>query len=328
MAKFRQGDLVLTQTQKIIQGSDTILSSDGTANLNALAISNDPIITSITTDGDLTSNSDNKLATEKAIRTYVANHGGTGGTGGSATAGYYIHTQSTPASTWNVEHNLDEQFVNVEVVGTDNKSVVPSEINFTDSTSLQIEFSYNVAGYASIVIGGAAGTSGTSGTSGGGYVYTQSVDSTSWVIVHNLGQQYVNVETIDSNDISIDPEEIIFTDSTSLIINFATSESGHASISIGYPGAAGSSGTSGTSGVGGTSGTSGTSSSGNRYLHNQTSDSTSWNVVHNLGEKYVVVQVYDENDYFILPQDIHLDSTSEVTITFVENQKGSAIVLT
>jgi len=238
MAKFKQGDLVLTQTQKLIQGSDTVLNADSTAALNALSISGDPMITSITTDGDLTTNSDNKLATEKAIRTYVANHGGTSGTGG--TGGYHIHTQTTPASTWNVTHDLGEQFVNVEVIGSDDKSIVPSEINFTDSTSLQIDFSYNITGYASVTIGGGSGVNGTSGTSG-------------------------------------------------------------------------------------TSGSGGTVSS--RYVHTQTSDSTAWTVVHDLGERYVVAQVYDDNDYYILPQDIHLDSTSQLTITFVENQKGSAVII-
>jgi hypothetical protein len=41
---------------------------------------------------------------------------------------------------------------------------------------------------------------------------------------------------------------------------------------------------------------------GSRYVHSQTSDSSTWSINHNIGQKYPVVTVYDTSDQMILPQ--------------------------
>ena len=41
---------------------------------------------------------------------------------------------------------------------------------------------------------------------------------------------------------------------------------------------------------------------GSRYVHPQTSDSTTWTINHNIGHKYPVVTVYDTSDQMILPE--------------------------
>ncbi len=266
MAKFRHGDLVLTSTQKIIQGSKTLLDADAAVAIDSLIIDGTEEITSVTNDHDLLGNSPNVLATEEAIVSYVATHGGGGGSGTSGTSGSSGDTG----------------------------------------------------------VSGTSGSSGTSGTNGttvltGGYTHTQLVDSTAWHVVHNLNSQFVNVEVIDSNNKAIIPGEIIFTDSSSLMILFEFGESGFVNV------ASGGGGTSGSSGQSGSSGTSGV---GGKYIYTQTNDSTSWVIVHSLGEKFVAVQVYDENDYLLLPQDVHLDSIDQVTISFATNQQGTAVIVT
>jgi len=63
----------------------------------------------------------------------------------------YLHTQSTPSSAWNVQHNLDEQYVNVTAVSND-QLIIPESISFTDENNLTItlESSASSAGYAII----------------------------------------------------------------------------------------------------------------------------------------------------------------------------------
>lgn len=62
------------------------------------------------------------------------------------------------------------------------------------------------------------------------YLHTQSFDSTSWIVVHNLGHKYANVEVIDSSDLSMIPDEISFDNTSQLTITFIEAESGHAVI--------------------------------------------------------------------------------------------------
>jgi len=56
------------------------------------------------------------------------------------------------------------------------------------------------------------------------------------------------------------------------------------------------------------------------------SNQTTWNVTHNLGTKYVIVQAYDSNDEQILPETIDLVDTSSLTISFPTSETGTAIV--
>jgi len=72
MAKFRNGNLVLTSTQTIIQGNYTILDSTRKGLFNSLDLdSTGAVITEFSIDGTLVGNSDAVLPTEKAVKTYV-----------------------------------------------------------------------------------------------------------------------------------------------------------------------------------------------------------------------------------------------------------------
>ena len=73
MAKFRQGNLVLTATQEIIQGDNTtILDANGVlANLATLQLNLGATINEFSIDGTLVGNSDTAVPTEKAVKLYV-----------------------------------------------------------------------------------------------------------------------------------------------------------------------------------------------------------------------------------------------------------------
>jgi hypothetical protein len=110
MAKFNQGNLVLTSSQKIIQGGTTILDESGllkpsslvvsgntdlsaltvdglaeinslevtgTANFSTITVSAGATIGEFSTDGTLSGDSDTAVPTEKAVKTYVDNTIGT-----------------------------------------------------------------------------------------------------------------------------------------------------------------------------------------------------------------------------------------------------------
>jgi hypothetical protein len=87
------------------------------------------------------------------------------------------------------------------------------------------------------------GVQGATGPTGGTYIHTQSSASTVWTVNHNLGERYVNVEPIDSNNISFvgryDYPEIEFLDDSTLTLTFATAQTGYAAVSYGGMGATG-----------------------------------------------------------------------------------------
>lgn len=95
--------------------------------------------------------------------------GVSGYSGSAAVAGAVVHTQSVPATTWNIAHNLGYRHVNVEVINSSNESMVGSydypEILFNDDNNVIITFASATAGYAAITSGG-GGTPGASGYSG------------------------------------------------------------------------------------------------------------------------------------------------------------------
>jgi hypothetical protein len=58
---------------------------------------------------------------------------------------------------------------------------------------------------------------------------------------------------------------------------------------------------------------------------NQTTPSTSWTFVHNLGQKYPIFQVFDTSDRVIIPTQITATDNNTATITFSSAQAGRVI---
>ena len=84
----------------------------------------------------------------------------------------------------------------------------------------------------------------------------------------------------------------------------------------GATGSSGTSGPSGTSGTSSTSGTSGNSISVGAYIFTQAAPSSTWNVVHNLGTKYVNVTCVGTDDKVIIPASITFTDLNNLVITF------------
>ena len=63
---------------------------------------------------------------------------------------------------------------------------------------------------------------------------------------------------------------------------------------------------------------------GARYLHDQSTASTTWTMIHNLGSKYPNVTVYDSNDEIIIPASITATTSNQTTLTFPSAVAGVA----
>jgi hypothetical protein len=100
------------------------------------------------------------------------------------------------------------------------------------------------------------------------------------------------------------PAEITSIDANTLQLSFAVAESGHALAS-----------------VGGLS-----TSTADRYLHTQSSATGSWVIDHNIGYKYVTINVYDGNDEQLIPQKITAVSVNRTQIDFSLPTSGNAII--
>jgi len=142
------------------------------------------------------------------------------------TAGGKIFTQSTPASTWTFAHNLNVQYPNVTVYDSNGNVILPQSIIATDVNTLVLNFGANVSGTAVAGIGGIINVQGRTTRQ----YFTSSL---SWNFTHNLGDQYVNIQTIDDTYNVMIPQNIVLTDSTSSVITFPELTSGWALATIG-----------------------------------------------------------------------------------------------
>ena len=136
------------------------------------------------------------------------------------------------------------------------------------------------------------------------YLHTQGSSSTTWSIVHNLNYLYPNITVYDGDDKIMLPDEVTSIDLNTTQVTFAIAESGHALASVGgiSPNAA------------------------DRYLHTQTSATGSWVIDHNIGYKYVTVNVYDNNDEQLVPLKISAVSTNRTQIDFSLPTSGNATI--
>lgn len=68
----------------------------------------------------------------------------------------YIHTQVSPASTWNITHNLNSENPLVQVYNTQDVVIQPNQITATNANSLTLVFNQSVSGTASVLKVGSA----------------------------------------------------------------------------------------------------------------------------------------------------------------------------
>jgi hypothetical protein len=191
-----------------------------TFDTDGLSLASGQTVNNISDDGTLLADSTSSLVTERAIKYYVDNNAGGGGTS-------FTHYQDSSASTWIIQHNLGKQYVLVQVSDENDEVLIPDSITFTSANTTTVTFTTERIGQAVVSIGGSVPVTA------GAFVHTQDTTSTTWVITHNLGSQFVNVEVADENDYAIIPDEISFDSENQLTITFLQEETGHAAITSG-----------------------------------------------------------------------------------------------
>jgi len=140
------------------------------------------------------------------------------------------------------------------------------------------------------------------GQIGSRFVHSQTSDSATWVINHNIGQKYPVVTVYDDNDQMILPQNGVANDSDTFTLTFNEAIQGKAVVSVG--------------GIG--------TNAGANYIHTQGASSTNWRVTHSLSQQYPNVTVYDDNDQVIIPESITAASSNEMDITFSSGKTGYA----
>ena len=108
---------------------------------------------------------------DQGIVGFTGSQGGvgfTGSQGDTAIGGAFVHTQSSAAVSWSITHDLDSQYVNVEVIDDFSNSMVGTSnypiVTFTNGNVTTLTFPEAVSGYAAITSGG--GQTGSTGTVG------------------------------------------------------------------------------------------------------------------------------------------------------------------
>jgi hypothetical protein len=136
----------------------------------------------------------------------------------------------------------------------------------------------------------------------GGYVHRQNVPSAFWTVNHGLGQKYVVVEVIRDDNLTntgrYNYPVIDFADSNTLTVAFDYLATGVIVVAAGS--------------VKGEKGEPGNIVAAGSYIHDQPDPDTVWNIEHNLGHKYVTVELVDEYDTVITGRYDH------PTITYVD----------
>lgn len=150
------------------------------------------------------------------------------------------------------------------------------------------------------------------GGSGGGTVLgataqlTQTTPATTWSFAHNLGLTYPIITVYDSaSNAVIQPLNIIPSGSNNINIFFSTARAGYATAVAG----------------------------GGYYVTNtgttrkltQTVPAATWSFVHNIGDQFPAIEVYDNNNNVIIPSNIQAVDTNTSTITFAYSASGTAV---
>jgi hypothetical protein len=144
--------------------------------------------------------------------------------------------------------------------------------------------------------------SGITGLTAGGKIHTQSTAASTWTVSHNLGVQYPNVTVYNASNEIILPQTITATDSNTLVLEFGSAITGYA-----------------IAGIGGIINVQG------RTTQQYFTSATTWSFAHNLGDKYVSIQAFDDAFEMMIPSTIRLVDYTSSVLLFESASSGYAV---
>jgi hypothetical protein len=183
--------------------------------------------------------------------------------------------------------------------------VVTGSVNSTLGFTGSLLGTATTASYALQAVSASYATFATTASSAPGYTvsFTQSVAAATWSFVHNMNTRYPIVQVYGSDYKQIIPNDIIGVDVNTAEIRFDYATTGYVIMSNGG----------------------GLYVTGSTSLLNQTSAATTWSFTHNLNSKYVNFEVYDSNDYVIIPAGIRAIDVNTAELHFAGATAGKAV---
>ena len=148
-----------------------------------------------------------------------------------------------------------------------------------------------------------AANGGGGGGGGATVTHTQLTASTTWSFGHNLNTQTPLLQVYDLNYEQIIPNEIISINAFTSEIRFDYTQAGYAVASTGG----------------------GLTVTGSTPRLTQTVAATTWSFAHNLGTQFPGFEVFDQNDYVIIPAGIYAIDENNAEIYFATPSTGVAI---
>jgi hypothetical protein len=170
---------------------------------------------------------------------------------------------------------------------------------FGSNSIVSASFATNAitASYALFAANGGGGGGGSTVT------HTQLTASTTWSFTHNLNTLTPLLQVYDLGYEQIIPNEIVSIDAFTSEIRFDYTQAGYAVASSGG----------------------GLVITGSTPRLVQTVAATTWSFAHNLGTKYPGFEVFDQNDYVVIPAGIYAIDENNAEIYFATPSTGVAI---
>lgn len=132
----------------------------------------------------------------------------------------YTHSQTTPATTWNIEHDLNTTSVQVQVFDSNDRVIIPDEIIVNTANTAIAMFNTALIGRAVVLTGHNNGIAKPTYS----YIHYQTESSDSWTILHNLGREPIVRVFIGNQEVQ--PSSITHNSANQMTINFSTAHSG------------------------------------------------------------------------------------------------------
>ena len=131
-----------------------------------------------------------------------------------------VHNQSTPASTWVIEHQFNTTNVIVQALDVNNLSIIPASIDTSVINQVTIDFGGSSIPGKAILISGVL-----DGLPKPNYAYSQEFTNTSTVVVtHGLG--YNPIIRVFIGNYEVQPASIAHDSTTQATITFSSPQTG------------------------------------------------------------------------------------------------------
>jgi hypothetical protein len=190
---------------------------------------------------------------------------------------------------WNVNHNLDTQYLTTTIINLDNKMIISNDLKFISNNNFIITFKEYIDGRIVVNDPSKSNT----------YIFNIETPSTTWNIQHNLGVQYFTTSFVDLDNKIIIPDKLEFINENNLMAIFSKEVSGRIIIII---------------------------NTSDSYTFIQEIATNTWNITHNLNSQYVIPIFIDSNNEMILPSDVEFIDNNTLITTFPTTISGFAII--